>query len=67
MELYRLLKHVNDRKSFFAFVRALIDDRVDEMAKEKAHPSSPWGPGANGWENGTIEAFEAPSQNGYYL
>ena len=52
-----LLDQVNDRESFLAFVRALIADRVDEVEKERIQPSSPWGPGANGWENGTIETF----------
>ena len=27
------------------------------MAKERTLPSSPYGPGVNGWENGSIEAF----------
>jgi hypothetical protein len=48
---------VNDSESFLAFVRQLIADREDEVKKEKASPSSPFGPGVNGWENGTIEAF----------
>lgn len=52
-----LLKRVSDRDSFFAFVRALVADRRDEEAKEQVRPSSPWGPGANGWQNGTIDAF----------
>jgi hypothetical protein len=38
-------------------VRALAADRADEVAQERPRPSSPWGPGANGWEHGTIEAF----------
>lgn len=52
-----LLDQVVDRESFLAFVRALIADRVDEVEKERVQPSSPWGPGANGWENGTIEQY----------
>jgi hypothetical protein len=52
-----LLERVTDRESFLAFVRALIADREDEVAKERLRPISPWGPGANGWENGTIEAY----------
>lgn len=27
------------------------------MEDEAVTPSSPWGPGANGWENGSIETF----------
>lgn len=56
-DLARLLEQVSDRASFFAFVRALIADRADAAAKEQVEPSNPWGPGANGWENDTIEAF----------
>src|SRR5712671_5774898 len=51
------LDAVCDEESFIAFVATLARDRADEVAKEKVHPSSPFGPGANGWENGTIEAF----------
>jgi hypothetical protein len=52
-----LLDQVVDRASFLAFVRALIADRVDEVEKGRVQPSSSWGPGANGWENGTIEQY----------
>jgi hypothetical protein len=52
-----LLDRVTDRESFFAFLQALILDREDEVAKEKVQPSSSYGPGANGWENGTIESY----------
>jgi hypothetical protein len=58
--LDRLRTHadaVTDEASFIEFISALASDRADECAKEKASPSSPYGPGANGWENGTIEAF----------
>jgi hypothetical protein len=56
-KLYESLKNVNDYHSFLLFVQALIDDREDEVEKEKAHPSEPYGPGANGWENWTIEYY----------
>jgi hypothetical protein len=52
-----LLESVTDEASFIAFVKALLADRLDEVAKETSTPSSPYGPGANGWENGTIEQF----------
>jgi hypothetical protein len=55
--LHVAVEAVNDSESFLAFVRELIADRVDEVKKEKVNPSSPYGPGANGWENGTIETF----------
>ena len=56
-DLQSKLDAVRDEASFVAFVTALAADREEEVAKEKASPSSPYGPGANGWENGTIEAF----------
>lgn len=56
-DLHSLLESVSDEKSFIAFAKALAADRVDEVAKEAETPSSPYGPGANGWENGTIEQF----------
>jgi hypothetical protein len=55
--LHIKLEAVVDRDSFLTFVKALIADREDEIAKEKEHPSSPWGPGAGGWENVTIETY----------
>jgi hypothetical protein len=48
---------VCDSSTFLAFVRELIADREDEVRKEENRPSSPHGPGANGWENCTIEGF----------
>jgi hypothetical protein len=48
---------VHDEATFVEFLVALAADREDEVQKEKMKPSSPYGPGANGWENGTIEAF----------
>lgn len=57
MELHELIDQVKDRSSFLAFVSALIADREEEVEIEKHTPSSPYGPGARGWENGTIEAY----------
>jgi hypothetical protein len=51
-----LLEQVTDRESFLAFVHALIMDRENEVAKERVQ-GSPWGPGPNGWQNGSIEQF----------
>lgn len=48
---------VDDETSFVAFMNALMADWEDERRKERKHPSSPHGPGANGWENGSIGAF----------
>ena len=50
---------VVDEQSFIEFIRVLAADRVDEVEKGRDTPSSPYGRGANGWDNGTIEAFLA--------
>jgi len=57
MEPHELLNAVQDKHSFLVFVKALTADRQDEVAKERVSPSSPYGRGANGWENTTIEDF----------
>lgn len=56
-ELVELCDQVIDETTFLRFLAALAADRLDEVRREKDTPSSPWGPGANGWENATIEAF----------
>jgi|SRR5215471_10931335 len=57
MELTDALDAVHGSQAFLNFVRSLIADREDEVRKEQLQPSPRFGPGANGWENGTIEAF----------
>jgi hypothetical protein len=60
MRLRRLEKRLNevrDEATFLGFLAALAADRFDEVKKEKRKPSPPYCPGANGWENGTIENF----------
>lgn len=57
MHLHEALESVSDAKSFLAFARQLAEDRSDEVRKETDSSSFPYGRGANGWENGTIEAF----------
>ena len=57
MSLYDLADAVHDEESFLEFLNALCGDREDEVRKEAENPSSPYGPGANGWENGSIQAF----------
>lgn len=54
--LTELLERVEDKESFLTFVKAVIKDREDEIKNEKKR-SSIYGPGANGWENGTIETY----------
>ncbi len=56
-ELGDALNRVNDRESFLNFVRALVKDKEEETVQEAATPSSPWGPGANGWEHDSIEHY----------
>ncbi|MBP2654659.1 MAG: hypothetical protein H6Q73_2228 [Firmicutes bacterium] len=57
MKISGLVDKVYDEQSFLVFLHALMKDRVEEVQKEKVNPSPPYGPGANGWENGTIEGF----------
>ena len=56
-EPFDALAKVVDEASFIEFLASLAADREDEVAKECESPSSPYEAGANGWENGTIEAF----------
>jgi hypothetical protein len=56
-ELLSKLVAVCDEDSLVAFISALAADRADEVRKEKESSSSAYGPGVNGWENGTIEAY----------
>jgi len=51
-DLYELADSVETEQDFLSFVEALMKDKSDEENKEKIKPSSPYGPGANGWENG---------------
>jgi hypothetical protein len=48
---------VADFSSFLAFLDWLAADRLDELEKERTHPSHQMAEGANGWQNGSIEAF----------
>ncbi len=57
--IHDILEAVNDERTFLEFVRALHEDRADEVQKEKASRSNPYGLDANGWENSTIEQFLA--------
>ncbi len=56
-DFYRLADEVDDEASFIAFVAALGRDWEEAQQKEALHPSSPYGPNRNGWENGTIDSF----------
>ena len=56
-DLIEKVEAVSDEDSFVSFLIALAEDRAEETKKEKDNPSSPYGPGANGWENDCIETF----------
>jgi hypothetical protein len=56
-DLLAMASAVDSKDSFLTFVDALRADLADELQKERIHPSSPYSAGANGWENGSIEAF----------
>lgn len=52
-----LLKTVDDEQSFIGFIEALGMDFAEERLLEETSPSSPYRPGALGWENGSIDTF----------
>jgi len=55
--LVEMLEIVEDETSFLKFMKALLKDRQAEVEAEKVTPIDPFGKGALGWENHTIEAF----------
>lgn len=57
VNLNELLERVNDEQSFIEFIEALGADFASERVLEKTTPSSPYGPGALGWENGSVDTF----------
>ncbi len=46
-----VLEGVHDERTFIEFLAALSEDWEDEQRNGAIQPSSPNGPGANGWEN----------------
>jgi hypothetical protein len=56
-DLNSMLDRVHDEATFVAFIKALSEDFAEEREIEKREPSPPYGPGALGWENGSIDAF----------
>lgn len=56
-DLFELSEKVHDEATFLLFLTALMKDREREVELEKENPSSPYGVGALGWENTTIEGF----------
>jgi hypothetical protein len=57
IDLDELLERVNDEQSFIEFIEALGSDFASARVLEETTPSSPYGPGALGWENGSIDTF----------
>jgi hypothetical protein len=57
IDLQEQANRATDERSFIQFLLSLAEDREAEIVKESENPSSPYGIGANGWENVTIEAF----------
>ena len=57
MNLIEQLDAVSDEASLMKFIEALAEDLEDEIKKEKTDPSSPYGSGANGWENRDLSSF----------
>ena len=56
-DLHSLSEQVHDEATFNNFLRALAADREEEVEIEAGNPGSRCGPGANGWENGTIASY----------
>ena len=57
MEIDELIKRVDSKETFLEFVVALRVDWEASRAEESAHPSSPYGPDARGWENADLGRF----------
>ena len=53
-DLHDKLDKVRDRESFFDFVQALIEDRIDKAKDENRYP---YGGQPGGWESSTIESY----------
>jgi hypothetical protein len=57
VDIDELLARVRDEASFIRFIEALGADFARERLLEQTSPSSPYGPGALGWENASVDAF----------
>ncbi len=56
-DLHALADAVFDEYSFLQFLEALASDWEAAQRQERTAPGSPYGPGALGWENGTVGAM----------
>ena len=59
IDLNELLEKVDSKETFFHFVKALKEDKIEEDEKEKKSPSSPHIPVANGTISTFLDAVEA--------
>jgi len=57
MDLDNLLNQVNSKETFIYFIKALKEDKTDELCEKKNSPSSLYSSGHNGWENDTLVDF----------
>ena len=63
-DLEAIVERITDETSFLGFIHTLAMDRAAEVSEEAVNPSPPYGPGARGWENTTIESFLAAAVEG---
>ena len=56
-DLFSLTEKVHDEETLLEFLRVLMKNREKEAEIEKKSPSSPYGAGALGWQNTTIEGY----------
>jgi len=59
VDLHEQADAVCDERTLLEFIAALIADREDEIEKDAFTPPDPYGPGANGCQNGCIETFRS--------
>ena len=57
LDLGKWLDRVNDRESFFRFVRVLIQDRKESVKREVSENASDNVGAPSAWQNQTIEDF----------
>lgn len=57
MHLDEILQNVNSKETFFEFIKALMEDEIDENIKEKSSIPCEFSDGKNGWVNSSISQF----------
>lgn len=56
-DLFAMANAVVDETTLIDFIEALALDWFDERRKDEVDPPSPYGPGSNGWEHGTVGEY----------